>query len=233
MFSQPEYALPEITTAILAVGYPLFCMLTFRKTLRKIKSGHLNRLQYYQRSIIIFLCMAALVAINYVSGTLQPVIWFAEINHAAIVFTVLIVLFIVVQLRQKIKPEDVMDIRSGMEPIWIYLPKSAMEYRFYLMLSITAGICEELVFRYYLYHVFHLYLPAPVSILILNFLFALSRIHTGFQNMASTFVLGMIFSVIYYFSGYLVLPIILHAAIEIQTGLIGFKVYNHIKTQSS
>nr|WP_255647381.1 CPBP family intramembrane glutamic endopeptidase [Fulvivirga sedimenti] len=119
-----------------------------------------------------------------------------------------------------------------MEEIWIFIPKSPIEYKWFVALSITAGICEEIIFRYYLYHYFHLFLPAPVSILILNFLFALSRIQSGFQNMVGAFVLGLIFSVIYYFSGFLILPIILHTAIEIQTGTIGFRIQKYINSQS-
>ncbi|MCA6075165.1 CPBP family intramembrane glutamic endopeptidase [Fulvivirga sedimenti] len=232
MFSQPEYVLPGITAAIFAVAYPLFCVLTFRKTYHKIKTGRISRLTYYQRSIALLMLMVFIVVVNHLFGTLQPVIWFSGINNATIVFSILITLFILAQIRQKIKPADALEIRSGMEEIWIFIPKSPIEYKWFVALSITAGICEEIIFRYYLYHYFHLFLPAPVSILILNFLFALSRIQSGFQNMVGAFVLGLIFSVIYYFSGFLILPIILHTAIEIQTGTIGFRIQKYINSQS-
>ncbi len=174
-----------------------------------------------------------LVFINYAMGTLDTIVWLPPYNIAAIVFSVLTVLFILAQLRQRINKEEASDIRMKMENIWYYLPKTRDELRWYIILSVAAGICEEIIFRYYLYHFLDSFLPAPVSILILNVLFALTHIGTGFQNMISAFILGIIFSVIYYFTGFLIIPVILHSAIEIQTGIIGFRINQYLDSYRS
>jgi hypothetical protein len=132
------------------------------------------------------------------------------LNLPALVFLILIILFIAMQLRQRISYQNAPELRSKMESIWLYMPKSREELKYYIWLSLAAAVAEELVFRFYLFHVFAEYgMSVWLAIVAVNILFSLTHMRGGISNMLSSLFLGIIFSIIYYYSNLLLLPILL------------------------
>jgi membrane protease YdiL (CAAX protease family) len=89
---------------------------------------------------------------------------------------------------------------------------------FTLVLSVSAGICEELIFRAYLYTLMDTYLGMTGAILLSSVLFGFWHIYLGWQEVIRTSIMGSLFCGIYIFTGNIILPILLHIFIDVYSG---------------
>jgi membrane protease YdiL (CAAX protease family) len=98
------------------------------------------------------------------------------------------------------------------------LPRNRGELPYGAGLATTAGVVEELLFR--------LALPAalfgvlgngPAAFLIAAVVFGLLHIYQGPQGMFFAFVLGLLFTALYALTGSIVVPIVLHALIDLRS----------------
>lgn len=62
------------------------------------------------------------------------------------------------------------------------------------------------------------------AIIAVNILFALTHIWSGPKNLAASFILGILFSAIFYFTGNIWLAVLLHIGIDLHSGLLGYRV---------
>ncbi len=98
------------------------------------------------------------------------------------------------------------------------LPNSNMERRWFAAVSITAGVCEEILFRGFLTRyltttAFHF--PLYAAVLITAVFFGLNHIYQGNKGIIQTAIVGLGMSAIYLLSGNLFLPILLHALLDL------------------
>lgn len=98
------------------------------------------------------------------------------------------------------------------------LPRERGELKFGAGLAVTAGVVEELLFR--------LALPAAIFGVtgsgILAFgaaavVFGLLHVYQGPQGILFAFLLGLVFTALYVLSGNIVVPIVLHALIDLRS----------------
>jgi len=218
-----------ITVIISGFIYPAYALFTFAGINQRILEDETYRLRDYRKTRLIFAVLTTLIIINLLAGLPVPLILLPELGLPALIFSILIIAFIIVQARQKLRTEDFRVIRQNMEPVWPYLPKNQRELKYFYALSLMAAVSEELVFRYYLYHAFvESGIAVWLAVILVNILFAITHAGTGLQNILSSFFLGLVFSVIYYFSGLLLLPIIFHATIDISAGRTSFIVQQRL-----
>lgn len=143
----------------------------------------------------------------------------------------LIILFlitgVIVFLYSQLKTDDenAPALEEKMQDVYHYLPKTQGELGWFIVLSVSAGICEEIIFRGFLWGALGQIVNIWVAVVVANLIFALTHIGSGRQNLMNSFVLGLVFSGIYYISGSLWPAIILHAAIDIYSGILGYKVF--------
>ena len=101
------------------------------------------------------------------------------------------------------------------------LPTSASELRLFRVLSVTAGICEEILFRGYLLW----YLAAGVgtwpAMLLGAALFGVAHSYQGVKGTLKTGIGGLVLVALYQTTGSLLWPMMLHAAMDLQGGAIG------------
>lgn len=101
----------------------------------------------------------------------------------------------------------------------LLLPRTARERLAFLGLSITAGICEEVVFRGFLiFALARVIDSATVAALIAAALFGLVHAYQGFAGSARAALLGALLSLPVLVSGSIVPAIIAHAAIDVIGG---------------
>jgi len=218
--------LQQFTILIYGLVYPVYALVAFSGINRRINQNEAYRMKDYRSTIILFLALTLLVLVNLISGLPVAIKIIPELGLPAVIFSILILAFIIVQARQKVGPDDLRVIRTKMEPVWPYMPKNKKELNYFIVLSCAAAICEELVFRFYLYHTIKEWgIATWMTVVIVNVLFSVTHVGSGARNMLSTFFLGIVFSIIYYFSGTILLPIILHAAIDIGAGTTSILVH--------
>lgn len=103
---------------------------------------------------------------------------------------------------------------------WEYfLPVSRRERRWWVLVCITAGICEETLFRGFMLHYLHVLpwtLNLTLALLISSIIFGLNHLYTGIRGMTGSAVTGFLLGLLFLLSGNLLLPIVLHALIDLQ-----------------
>jgi membrane protease YdiL (CAAX protease family) len=103
------------------------------------------------------------------------------------------------------------------------LPNSFPERRWFALISFGAGISEELIFRGFLLYYLSDHLPqlnTLEKILLISLSFGLAHIYQGRWQILSTGLLGLALAGLYWMTGSLLLPMLVHAAVDARILLI-------------
>ena len=93
------------------------------------------------------------------------------------------------------------------------MPRTKKEKWLFSFLALSAGVCEEIIFRgFMLYLLMAIFPGMPIYLVILIpiAIFGLGHLYQGLQGVIGTALLGAIFICLYLVTGNLLLPIILH-----------------------
>ena len=104
------------------------------------------------------------------------------------------------------------------------LPDTEGKVSVFMLASVTAGFCEELLYRGYLTWYLSAFMPTWAAYGVGTLAFGLGHAYQGRKGIVQTTVMGAIFMVFVHFSGSLWLAMILHAAVDINSGLLGYKL---------
>jgi membrane protease YdiL (CAAX protease family) len=97
-------------------------------------------------------------------------------------------------------------------------PSTAVEFRWYTVAAITAGICEETVYRGFLIHYLGIqpwHLGIAAAVVVSSLAFGAAHLYMGAKALLSTAISGVIFCALFLLTGNLLLPIIFHAAVDL------------------
>jgi membrane protease YdiL (CAAX protease family) len=123
------------------------------------------------------------------------------------------------------KPDDVALYRERLSELRYLLPHTREEYRRFVLLSVTAGVCEELLVRGYLMWVLRSYMGVTAAIAVSAVAFGLGHAYQGVKGIVKTTVVGVVMNLIVLLSGWLVPAMIVHAIIDANAGQVGFIVF--------
>ncbi len=102
------------------------------------------------------------------------------------------------------------------------LPRSRVELLSFLGLAITAGICEEFLYRGFAVAAFsRAGLPPWLVVLLTSGLFGLAHLYQGRGGLFGTMILGILFGAVRIASANLVPVMLSHAAIDVVAGIAG------------
>ena len=113
-------------------------------------------------------------------------------------------------------------IAPAFAPMRFLLPASPVERRWWILLSLTAGICEELLYRGFLLHCLLAewpggFQPGLLPAWLLGALaFGLAHLYQGWRGVLASTAMGLVFGLLAIGTGSLFLPIVLHAVIDLQ-----------------
>ena len=105
------------------------------------------------------------------------------------------------------------------------LPRSKPELRLFLLLSVTAGITEEILFRGYLIWYLNQFGSIAFAVIGSSIIFAIAHAYQGVKAIVVIFPIGLLFAFLYIYSGSLLPPMLLHAAVNSYAGIYGRKIY--------
>jgi len=119
----------------------------------------------------------------------------------------------------RIRPNSRGSIQAIAERI---LPQSTMELLPFLALAITAGLCEEFLYRGFAMAVLtRLGVVAWVAVLVSSILFGLAHLYQGRGGLVSTMFVGIVLGIGRVMYGSLVPVIFWHAAVDVIAGIAG------------
>ena len=110
-------------------------------------------------------------------------------------------------------------LEASFTSIAYYLPRTRRERALFALVCVTAGVCEEIIFRGWIIR----YLAAlPVgptlwgSLGLSSALFGLVHSYQGWRGVALTAVLGGLLGFLFLITGNLIVPVILHVLIDLR-----------------
>lgn len=102
-------------------------------------------------------------------------------------------------------------------------PSTAEERRWWWLVCITAGICEEIVYRGFLLHYLHVtpvHLSLTWALIVSSVIFGVGHLYQGIAPAASTVIAGFMLGAIFIITGSLLVPIMIHAVMDLRALLM-------------
>jgi membrane protease YdiL (CAAX protease family) len=214
--------------AFLLVGFiPLWGLWDKKRLLAGLRLGSGDaRVQAYRRiALVSWLLTFAMMGIWFAAGRDLLTLGLAfDPGPAALIGAAVAVLASGLLVLQMIvvqrSPEKLDQVLVQLESVESVLPHNARELRAFGWLSITAGVCEELLYRGYLIAYFGAIVsPWPAAGLAAG-AFALAHAYQGAAGVLKTGVVGAVMGTLYLLSGSLWGPMLLHAMVDITSGRI-------------
>ena len=102
------------------------------------------------------------------------------------------------------------------------LPRTRTEEIWFLLLSVTAGFCEELLFRGYLVWFFAPWIGYTAAMVLAVALFGIGHAYQGRKGATRATLAGAAFGIMALASGSVIPGMIVHALIDIGSGIVGY-----------
>lgn len=112
---------------------------------------------------------------------------------------------------------------DALKPLDFILPATVREREWFIFVGITAGICEELLFRGFLLHYLHVFpwrLNLTLALLLSAAIFGIQHLYQGIAGVVQTAVMGFLFGLLFLLTGNLLQPILLHMAADLRVLLL-------------
>ena len=199
----------------------------FRKS---VAEGEPNaRVTGYRRAVIgQWGFVAAMAAIWFSHDRSLTAIRLAPPSAWRIVASVAIVgamiAFVVLQLRsvKRLSEERRVAVRPRFGNVAFLLPHTRREYLWFLSLSATAGVCEELLYRGYLAWFLTPWLGTAGAFIAVIALFGIGHAYQGTKGAIRATLAGAVMTLIVVATGWLVPAMIVHALVDAGSGSVGY-----------
>ena len=135
---------------------------------------------------------------------------------AIVIWTYLAVLLM--RIRNQPRKYASSDLMQKLSYSYLF-PATRLERRWWILIGLTAGICEEILFRGFLLRYLNTspwHLNLRLALLVSSLIFGLQHLYQGAKGVIATTVLGALFGLLFLLSGSLLLPMILHAALDLR-----------------
>jgi membrane protease YdiL (CAAX protease family) len=218
---------------LLAVVLPLRAMMFGFGRLRRADAAQVPRVRMwlYRQIMIIQWSLAALVALIWgrfgrpwvTVGLVPRDTWAFRVATAAVVIAGVV---LVVRGRgARDDPETLEKLRRRFERIERMLPHDVRELRWFSAVGITAGICEEFLYRGYLLWYLGRFLPVGFAVGASALIFGLGHSYQGPRGVLVTAVVGAVMAGLYIVTGSLYAPMMLHALMDLYSGWVTWRAF--------
>jgi membrane protease YdiL (CAAX protease family) len=213
---------------LLLLAVPLWARWDYRKIRAGVAAGRGRaRRDGYRRTVVTqWLVAGALAAWWHGQGRPWALLGLGMGEGArgivALGLSLALVFVLVAQMVHVLRdPEHLVEVRRQLAGLRDLLPHDAAEGRWFRVVSVTAGVCEELLYRGFLFA----YLEGqvgPVGALVLSSLvFGLGHLYQGSLGMLKTAGVGAVLGGLYLLGGSLLGPVLIHAVMDATSGELG------------
>jgi membrane protease YdiL (CAAX protease family) len=230
-----------IAAAYLVVGEPLAGHVLHRRFEGRLRTDPRARRSFYRRLLVLEWGLAVLVGVVMAAapgvpfarlGLGWPQSWPGPATGAAVLVVIVLVLVSTRTLRAGAllhaeraarRPGDGRHSEPPVHATLALLPRTRRERHLFTVVGLTAGVCEEWLYRgFFLAVVAALAggLPTIVLVLLAGAAFGLAHAYQGPAGILTTGVLGGVLAALYLETGSLLLPVLLHAAIDLRFLLV-------------
>jgi hypothetical protein len=136
--------------------------------------------------------------------------------------------FIVFSWRQKrtvlARPKLIERVRQKMSFLNPLLPHTEAERYLFWFVAITAGICEEILYRGFLFSFLRESTGMIAAVVLSSIVFGFAHIYQGYRLVPRTAIVGLFLAVVVVLTKSLWPAILIHAAIDFSSGELGFAI---------
>lgn len=223
--------LDHVLFAALVVLGPLWASSFGYRRLLRAAPGRLPavRLSVYRGAMAIQWSLVAVLAALWVVGR-RPASGLGLVPHptwglaGVLVGSAIVIVMVWRQRTQVLRDDEALDgVRAQLRHVEPMLPHDRRELRHFYGLSLTAGVCEELLYRgfmiWYLTHFLALIPAAAVT----SVIFGIGHSYQGPRGIALTGLVGAFFAAVYLISGTLYPAMLLHVLMDVHSGHLAFR----------
>jgi membrane protease YdiL (CAAX protease family) len=213
-----------LATIVLVV--PIYSYLN-RRRLEKIADSHRRSLYLRSMAVQWLLALVTLFAwwkharpFDGLGFTLPSGI----VTTSAEIVCVMATIAVAMRLRKMAawSPEKTAALRAQIGSTAVVIPRTKVELAWFFGVALTAGICEELLYRGYFFAVAAPYLTVYGAAVASAIVFALGHAYQGWRRMALVAAIGLFMGAFYVASGSIFFPMFLHVLIDINGGVSGY-----------
>jgi membrane protease YdiL (CAAX protease family) len=219
-----SFLLMQLMAAYTVLVEPILHTNFYRNLKKQLNIDPTARLLYY-RTQVLWEWSWVVVLILIVIPIPEPLKWLGLVVPNQVGWITLLALLVgvvlsIVLLRRN--PRAMAAMQRSMEASSILLPSTPAERKWFAVTAVTAGICEELLYRGFLMS----YIPSNFSMFAGHFIFisiisgliyGLSRAYQGIRGITQTALTGFSFAIVYFLSGSLLPAMVFHVLAELRT----------------
>ena len=124
------------------------------------------------------------------------------------------------------------ELRVHLEPLRLVLPHTRAEFKTFAWVALTAGVCEELLYRGYLVWYFSHALPWWAASLVTAVAFGLGHAYQGARGVITTTLLGAFLAAVYFVTGSLFASMLIHFLMDLHSGDLAWRVFERERTEA-
>lgn len=222
---------------LLVAVQPIWGALSWRKTAARMRAGEvIDRHELYNETLVLeWSAVGVLLAIWWWLS--RPFGWLGMNSSSGWGFAAGCVMLGVavaalsygIRIARRADNDERVRVRTTLGELTKFIPDSAATFRHYVLVSVTAGICEEIIYRGFLFWYLDAFLPLWAVVLVSSVIFGLAHSYQGARGMARVTLIGIVFGGFYWLTGSIWLPILAHALLDI---LQGTMLMNYLRPQS-
>jgi len=214
--------LSHLFAAYLVCGLPWLGRVRYRWLKRQIEAGGARaRLHFYRLVLAAQLGLVVMVLAIWRLGSMAPTAFGFTAPAHSTAMTIALMAFLtslaVSSLVLRHKGDRL--LKRVLQMAGPLLPVSTAERWLFAAVAVGAGVAEEVAFRGFLLFYCAAFLPAlgtPVAVLASSAVFGLGHLYQGVRGMVLTTVIGLVLATLYVLSGSLLVPIVVHAALDLR-----------------
>lgn len=219
---------------IVGILIPLRTVLGTQPQLSKLRFNTRMKIQlYWGNNIWLWFLALAAAGVWWFNGRSWELIgltdsWIMPLGISSIVLLIFIVLYVLETVGELSGQEQREMTTEHMRSELGFLPTTAYEYFHFIFLALTAGICEEFIFRGYFIRYFQCLIADDytytLAILLPALIFGFVHFYQGWQAVIKIGAMAIMFGYIFVQTESLWLLMVVHALIDLIGGLVAWRL---------
>jgi membrane protease YdiL (CAAX protease family) len=205
---------------------PIHGALAYRRYIARIEAGEPpNRVRLYVQTLVLqWMALAVLGLTWFLLGRPGADLGFVvpagsnfSIGAAALV---IVTAFLIYSWRGAASMNDVARAKhkASFGKLVHFLPHSNRDYRYFVGVSMTAGVVEEILYRGFAFWYLLQFIPIWAAVIASAVIFGLGHSYQGVGGVVRVTLIGLAFGIFYVFTGSIWLPILAHAILDVLQG---------------
>ncbi|MEM6380530.1 MAG: CPBP family intramembrane glutamic endopeptidase [Bacteroidota bacterium] len=222
-----------ISGLIVGLILPVYAVLTGKKAAAFLEAHPQYKLMVYQQTIAMQVILSGWIigAIYWYEDDFAAIgLSFLATDNALMALGLLPLLFLYLIWKVPMNAERAAYLNRQYQAVRYLLPAVHREFKWSIPLSYVAGICEEIIYRGFLFWQLQQYFSWSIAILITNIVFAMGHYATRSKNMFFSFLFGLLWSFSFDYFGHLWWAMLTHVLIDLFAVTMGYKMNQFLQS---